>query len=99
MTKTIWEFTVKKTVLHSGREVLTPMARQKCWFLPNQWCRISCLYGIYTLMDLDFTPQLTYDECVAHIHGYQQVLQNNVANTVKYEEYHEFTEYKIEETK
>lgn len=92
----IYEFAIRKETTNGGTEILTPVVRIKRRFFPNPWQRITCLYGEYKILDLDFTPQLTYDQCVAHITGYQLALKQQTAHVVIIEEYHQLEQYKTE---
>lgn len=74
-----YEFAIKKDVLNSGKTIYTPVCRKKSEFpylriFNNPWERISRIYDRYTLMELHFTPELSYEECQKHIQGYQQTL-------------------------
>jgi hypothetical protein len=88
MAKEKVEFAIKKEVLNDGTEQLTPVFRRKRLFIQDNWERIACIYGKFTLMELDFVPSLTYEDCVGHIQGYKEVLRTKVANQVATEELH-----------
>ncbi len=81
-----YEFAIQKKKLNSGKEILIPVCRRKSLskfiLLSNQWCRIICIYGIYKLMELDFDPELTHEECQQHINGYKEYLSKSVENNV-----------------
>jgi hypothetical protein len=80
------EFAIKKDILNSGEIVLTPVVRLKSKygrFLNNKWNRITKIYGVYMLMELDFDPKLTREECKEHIQGYQQALRELNKNQVE----------------
>src|ERR1041385_4835654 len=75
-----YEFAIRKTTLSSGKTIYTPVCRKKTsitnFLIPNPWERIVEVYGQYILMELSFIPDLTYDQCEAHIQKYQEKLQN-----------------------
>jgi hypothetical protein len=75
-----YEFAIRKAVLSSGKTTYTPVCRKKTsitnLLIPNPWERIVKVYDDYILMDLPFTPNLTYQECEEHIIGYQNKLHS-----------------------
>lgn len=95
-----YEFAIKKDVLNSGKAIFTPVCRKKSRLgklniLPNPWERITKIYDEYVLMELDWTPELSYKECEAHIQGYQNVLLQKVENEVSTVEFHVLEEQEI----
>ncbi len=84
-----YEFAIKKDTLHSGKEIYTPVVRRKWGKISYGWQRIVCLYGKYTLLELDFEPELTYQQCEEHLKGYQSELLKKVEGTVREVEFHE----------
>lgn len=85
------EFAIKREELNSGKVILTPMCRRatilnKLPIFNNPWQRIVEIYGNYVLMELDFVPELTYEQCEEHINGYKQKLiefkEGEVAETI-----------------
>lgn len=90
MAKRTLEFAVRKHILKSGKVVHTPVARTKrisLWF-PDVWTRITLVEGRYKLLDLDFEPDLTYEQCSEHIINYQNQLRRDRENEVETIEYH-----------
>lgn len=87
-----YEFAIKKDILNSGKVIYTPVCRKKSniWKRFNQypWERICKIYNEYILLDLQFTPDLTYEECEQHIQAYQDKLKQSVAHHVAVEELH-----------
>lgn len=86
----IYEFAIKKDEQNNGKIIYTPVVRQKKnkWlrFIPvpeNNWNRITCIYGKYTLIPVDWEPELTFEECEAHIEGYKQTLIANKSEEIK----------------
>lgn len=77
------EFAIKKETLANGTVVLTPVTRRKTKLLPKSWERITKIEDKYCLQDLDWNPNLTYDECNQRIDGYKEFLRKKVENTVK----------------
>lgn len=90
----IYEFAVKKDVLNSGKEILTPVVRKKVkkWLYTNNWERITLIYDKYTLIPIDWEPELSYEQCVEHVKGYQEVLKQNIANDIQTVEFHNLEE-------
>ena len=86
----IYEFAIKKDILNNGIEILTPVVRKKAkkWLYTNEWERITLIYGRYTLISIDWNPELTYEECLEHVKGYQEVLRQNIANNIQTVEFH-----------
>lgn len=93
--KTQYEFAVLKQVLNNDEEIYTPVVRRWHRFLPAKWERIICIYGMYMLQDLDFTPNLTYSECEKHIVGYQDVLIKRKERNIKLSELHKLEKTQI----
>lgn len=94
----VYEFAVKKDVLNSGKTIFTPVCRKKSKLgriLPNPWERITNIYDTYLLMELQFTPELSYRECEEHIKGYQMVLRQQIENEVATVEFHTLEEKEI----
>lgn len=94
-----FEFAIKKDVLNSGKVIFTPVCRQKGWagifglYLYNHpWIRITEIYGDYILMDLDWTPELTFEQCEKHIEGYQAKLDRSIENNLHYAEFQNLEE-------
>lgn len=93
-----YEFAIKKDVLNSGKAIYTPVCRQKSTLgriFPNHWIRITKIYNQYTLLELDFIPELSYAECEEHIEGYQQVLLQMVENQIATVEFHTLEEKEV----
>lgn len=86
----IYEFAIKKETLNSGKDIFTPVVRRKAkkWMYTNEWDRITCIYGKYTTIKIDWNPELTYEQCDEHIKGYQQELLQQIANNVAIVEFH-----------
>lgn len=82
MSRKQYEYAIKKEILNNGRANHIPVVRQKRRIFPNNWERIVCIYGKYMLMDLDFSPSLTLEECREHIKGYRDVLFKKIENDV-----------------
>ena len=102
MAKALYEFAIKKDVLSSGEIIFTPVCRRKGWngifglYLFNHpWERITKIYNEYTIMDLHFTPKLSFAECEEHIAGYQKSLENANSDQVMTVEFQELEERKI----
>lgn len=95
----VYEFATKIDTLHSGEKVFTPVVRtkQNRWipFLAPEWNRITCIYGVYSLQNIDFTPSLTLEQCKEHIEGYKKVLEIQNASKIKDIEFHELEEVTI----
>ena|SRR5688572_20999311 len=88
-----YEFAIKKDVLNSGKTIHTPVCRKKSKLgrlniFPNPWERIVKLYDKYVLIELDWTPSLTYQECEEHIHGFQLSLTESINNQLHSVEFH-----------
>jgi len=75
-----YEFAIRKATLSSGKTTHTPVCRKKTsitnLLIPNPWERIVEVYGEYILMDIPFTPELSYEQCELHISKYQEKLMN-----------------------
>ena len=75
-----YEFAIKKDMLYSGKAIYTPVCRKESTFFGvpttwnNPWNRITKIYNVYTLLELDFVPELSYEECEEHIKAYQDFL-------------------------
>lgn len=98
MAKAVYEFAIKKDILNSGKVIHTPVCRKKSKFgrfIPNPWERITKIYDEFTLMELNFTPKLTQEDCEQHIAGYQQVLKQSVENNVAIIEFHSLEKKEI----
>ena len=96
----IYEFAIKKDNLNSNKSIFTPVCRNKSKLeilniFPNPWNRITKIYNEYILMELDFTPDLSYEECEQHIKGYQEILLQNIENQIATVEFHAFEEKEI----
>lgn len=80
------EFAIKVNKLKSGKEVYIPVYRTKSTFSKlfanNKWTRIVKLYNKYTLMELDFEPELTHEQCEEHIKGFAQALINRESDQI-----------------
>lgn len=88
-----YEFAVKKDVLNSGEIIYTPVCRKKSVLgklniFPNVWERIVKIYDEYVLMELHWTPNLSYEQCEEHIRGYQEKLSKQIENQVQTVEFH-----------
>lgn len=87
-----YEFAIKKDTLNSGKIIYTPICRKKTsiWkrFNHYPWERITKIYNEYILLDIQFTPDLSYEECEQHIQAYQSKLKQSVAHEVALEELH-----------
>lgn len=97
---TTYEFAIKKDILVSGKVIHTPVCRKKSKLgrfniFPNSWNRITKIEERYTLLDLDWNPELSYKECEERIHGYQQVLLKKTENEVSTVEFHVLEEQEI----
>jgi hypothetical protein len=94
-----YEFAIKKDTLNSGKVVYTPVCRMKALFgnkfFPRKWERITRIYNDYILMDLDFIPDLSYQECEEHIHAYQNKLLKQRENDIAEVEFHTLEEAEI----
>ncbi len=90
-----YEFAIKKDSLNSGIIIYTPVCRKKAKLIPYPWERITKIYDNYILMDLNFVPDLTYEECEEHIHGYQQKLLKLRENDITEVEFHTLEEMNI----
>lgn len=81
-----YEFAIRKQELGSGRVIFTPVCRKKPiskFLLINPpWERITQVYDKYLLMDVGFEPDLSYEECKEHIHGFQEQLKKSKENDV-----------------
>lgn len=93
----IYEFAIKKDILNSGKELFTPVVRQKQkkWWgkiYDNPWERIVCYMGVYFTLELPWFPELTYEQCLEHIKGYQEKLKQDVANDIQTVEFHNLEE-------
>ena len=96
-----YEFAIKKDILNSGKEILTPVCRNKSKFgrfFPNPWIRITIIYGHVVPMELDFNPDLSYEDCINHIKQYQQALQNKMENQIQTVEFHMLEETQLSNT-
>lgn len=80
-----YEFATQELTLNCGKKILRPVTRLKRRWFPYRWERITCTYGRYEVRDLDWEPDLTAEECQAHIDGYKAVLVGRIANEVKSE--------------
>lgn len=90
-----YEFAIQKTELNNGKINYTPVTRIKSKFITNPWVRIACIYGIYLIMDLDFDPELTLQQCEEHIQGYKDSLQKARANQIKNIELTQLIEHSV----
>jgi hypothetical protein len=90
----IYEFAIKKEILNSGKEIFSPIVRKKTkkWLYSNNWERISCIYGKYTLIPLDWDPELSYEQCLEHIKGYQEKLKQDISREIQTVEFHNLEE-------
>lgn len=81
-----YEFAIKKDVLNSGNIIYTPVCRRRpllnISLFSNPWSRIVNIYGNYLIMELDFIPDLSYEDCKEHISGFQEKLQRIVENEI-----------------
>lgn len=86
-----YQFAVKKEVLNSGKELFTPCVRtvKKVFFrnVYSNWDRVTKIYDRFTTLELDFYPELTFEECKDHLTEYKKVLQKNIENNLKEETY------------
>lgn len=73
-----YEFAIKIATLNSGKSVYTPVCREKPTTrisIGNKpWQRITKIYNEYKLLELDFDPKLTKEECEEHIEGFKNQL-------------------------
>lgn len=90
-----YEFAVKKEILNNGRELFTPVVRKKKRWVSENWSRITCIYGKYSLVGIDWEPELTYDECVEHIEGYKEALKQQIAHNIQTVEFHNLEETEL----
>lgn len=95
-----FEFAIKKDILKSGKVIHTPVCRKKSKLgrfniFSTPWNRIVEIYGEYSLMEIDFVPELSYKHCEEHIYGYQQVLLKKNENEVSTVEFHMLEEKEI----
>lgn len=84
------EFAVKKNTLHSGRVIFTPVYRTASrmnTIMRTPWTRIIKIYDRFQLQDVDFEPNLTFDECEQHIAGYKAELEKLVEQKVTVTEF------------
>lgn len=99
-----YEFAIKKDTLNNGSIIYTPVCRRsgilnKFTIFSSNWERIVKIYDHYCVMDLNFVPDLTYEECKDHIQGYQNHLQKLVENQIAEIEFHTLEEIDIESDK
>lgn len=87
-----YEFAIKKDILKSGKEIFTPVTRKKTKLFSSNWQRITELYGVYMLLELDFTPELTYEQCKEHILKYQEAQIKKKEGNVEVVEFHDLEE-------
>lgn len=95
-----YEFAVKREILNSGKIIHIPVCREKLLlgrfnFFTNTWSRIVKIYDEYTLTEIDWTPDLSYEECEEHIKGYQKALLKKLENNVQTTEFHVLEEKEI----
>lgn len=96
--KLIYEYAIQKEVLNSGKEIFTPVVRRKKrwkwgWLgYEEGWQRIVRQYDRWVLLELDWDPELTYEQCQEHIDGYHKTLIDSVANEVNKVELHKLEE-------
>lgn len=90
-----YEFAIQKTIKKNKMEILTPVVREKRRLLPPPWNRIVIVYGRAILMELDFEPELTYDQCLEHIEAYKNVLREQVATNIQAVEFHNLEEQSV----
>ena len=93
-----YEFAIKKDTLNSGKVVYSPVCREKAklfGLFPNPWNRITKIYDNYTIMELDWIPELTFAECEEHIKGYQLALAKVTHNEVVMMELQNYEEKQI----
>ena len=84
-----YEFAIKKDTLRSGRVIFTPVCRRVSRYYPSPvWNRITKIYDRYVTLDLDFIPNLSFEECEQHIAGYKEELRKSIENEVEIVEYH-----------
>lgn len=78
------EFAIQKKTLNSGETVHIPVCRRKALIplLSVPWERITKVYDQYILLDIDFEPNLSLEECEEHIRCYKQKLLGLVENEV-----------------
>ena len=94
----VYEFAIQKKVLNNGKEILTPVVREKRkkWFIfplpEKQWDRIVCIYGKYLTLELIWEPELTFAQCQEHIDGYQAKLIGEKSNEVAMTEFQNLEE-------
>ena len=84
-SKSSYEFGIKKTLLRSGHQILTPVCREKSItsFIKNKWIRIVKIYDNYLLMELDWEPStLTEKDCEEHITQFRKQLDSQRANDI-----------------
>jgi hypothetical protein len=95
----VYEFAIKKDVLNSGKTIHTPVCRLRSrWginLFNNKWERITNIYNEFILMELDFTPELSYKDCEIHIKAYQEALTKKIENQLQTVEFHDLEEKEI----
>lgn len=79
-----YQFAIKVIELKNGDTTFIPVVRRKGGLIRphGYWQRIVKVYDRYELIDIDFTPQLTNNECIEHLYGYKQQFLNNEANQI-----------------
>lgn len=96
-----YEFAIKKDTLNNGNVIYTPVCRKKnildkINIFSSPWERIVKIYDHYCIMDLNFVPNLSYEECKEHIQGYQNHLLKLVENQIAEIEFHTLEEVEVE---
>lgn len=94
MSKTL-EFAIKKDILKSGAVIYTPVVRHKRLIFPEQWGRITLIYGRYVVLDLNFEPELSHEQCGEHIINYQNQLRKEQEHLVEQVEFDVLEEIKF----
>lgn len=88
----VFEFAIRKEILKSGKVRYTPVVRRKRRFFQESWNRIVNLYGKYVLLELDFDPELTHEQCAEHLINYQRQLKEEQGHLVDIIEYDQLEE-------
>lgn len=87
ISKPVREFSIKVERLNSGKVIYTPIVRNTYTIfnypIRGDWERITAVEGRYMLINIDFNPNLTPEECQSRIDGYKKQLEREKQHQVK----------------
>lgn len=86
-TETSLTFAIKREMLNSGKERLTPVVKLNGLF--QQWTPIVCINGTYEAIDIPHSFEYTEKDCMVYIDAYRDRMEKEKAHLINKTTYQE----------